>query len=54
MNFFLSIVAYIAIGLVLGWGILSAIHGNFWVLAAGFIIYVLIFARIGCLPKKSH
>jgi hypothetical protein len=54
MNFLLSIIAYLVIGLVLGWGILSAIHGNWWVLAAGVIVYVLVFARVGCLPKKSH
>ena len=54
MNLLLSIIAYLVIGIVLGWGVLSAVHGSWWLLAAGFIIYVLIFARIGCIPKKSH
>src|SRR6478672_7824544 len=53
MNFFLSIIAYLVIGFVLTWGILSAMHGTWWVLAAGVMIYVLVFARVGCLPKKS-
>jgi len=54
MKFFLAIVAYLVIGLVLGWGILLAVKGSFWLLVVGFIAYVVAFGRIGCLPKKSH
>jgi len=54
MKFALSILAYLVIGVVLGWGILSAVKGNFWVLAIGFLAYLIAFGRIGCLPKKSH
>jgi len=54
MKFALAIIAYLIIGLVLGWGILSAVKGNFWILAVGFLAYVIAFGRMGCLPKKSH
>jgi hypothetical protein len=54
MKFLMAIVAYLAIGAVLGWGILLAVKGNPWLLIVGFAAYALAFARIGCLPKKSH
>jgi hypothetical protein len=54
MNFFLAIVAYLVIGAVLGLGILLAAKGNLWLLIISFIAYVVLFAKIGCLPKKSH
>src|SRR5262245_66149190 len=53
MKFMLTILAYLIIGLVLGWGILAAVNGNFWILAVGFLAYVLTFGK-SCLPKKSH
>ena len=54
MKFFLAILAYLLIGAVLGWGILSAVKGNPWILIAGVLVYTIAFAKIGCLPKKSH
>jgi hypothetical protein len=54
MNFLLSIVAYLVIGAVLGWGILLAAHGNAWLLVVGFLVYAVAFAKIGCLPKQGH
>lgn len=55
MKFFLAILAYLLIGAVLGWGILSAVKGNPWILIAGFLVYAIAFGKIGCLPpKKSH
>ena len=55
MKFYAAILAYVAIGGILGWGILRAVHGSFWVLAATFVIYVVAFGKIGCLPSgKSH
>jgi hypothetical protein len=53
MKFALSIVAYLIIGLLLGWGILSAVKGNYWILAATFLAYLITFGA-SCLPKKSH
>jgi hypothetical protein len=55
MKFFAAIIAYLFIGLILGLGILQVVHGHFWVLAVGVIVYVVAFAKIGCLPSgKSH
>ena len=55
MNFFLAIVAYLGIGIVLGAGILVGMaKGSWWLLAAALILYVVMFGKIGCLPKKSH
>ena len=56
MKFFGAILAYLLIGVLLGWGILSGVkHGNYWFLAVGALAYVVAFARIGCLPPgKSH
>ncbi len=55
MKFFAAIAVYILIGLVLGVGILEAVKGHFWFLPAGIIVYVVTFAKIGCLPpSKSH
>ena len=55
MKFLGAIAAYLVIGFVLGWGILLAARGNFWLLAVGLLVYVVSFAKIGCLPPgKSH
>ena len=54
MKFLLGIVAYLGIGLVLGLGMLEAVNGKPWLLIIGFLAYVIAFAKIGCLPKKSH
>jgi len=55
MKFFAAIVAYVVIGLILGAGIYEAVQGHLWFLAAGVIVYVVAFAKLGCLPSsKSH
>ena len=54
MKFFGAILAYIFIGAGLGWGILLAVRGDFWLLIAAVLVYLVAFAKIGCLPKKSH
>jgi hypothetical protein len=54
MKFLLAIVAYLVIGLVLGWGILLAVKGEPWLLIVGFLAYALAFAKLGCLPGNSH
>ncbi|HXT12044.1 MAG TPA: hypothetical protein VN873_10820 [Candidatus Angelobacter sp.] len=49
------ILAYLFIGAVLGAGIYEAVQGRLWFLAAVVIVYVVAFAKIGCLPSsKSH
>ncbi|HEY2081236.1 MAG TPA: hypothetical protein VGI88_00520 [Verrucomicrobiae bacterium] len=55
MKFFAAIVAYVLIGLVLGTGIYEAVKGHLWMLAVVVLLYVLAFAKLGCLPSsKSH
>ena len=54
MKFLLSVLAYLLIAVILGWGILLAVKGNPWLLVVGFLTYVIAFAKIGCLPKQSH
>jgi hypothetical protein len=54
MKFLLSIIAYLVIAGVLGWGILLAVNGSFWLLIVGFLAYAVAFAKIGCLPKQTH
>jgi hypothetical protein len=54
MKFILAILAYLLIGVVLGAGILMAVKGNLWLLIIGFLVYVIAFGKLGCLPGKSH
>jgi hypothetical protein len=54
MKFFLAILVYLAIAAVLGLGMLLAVKGNLWLLIVGFLVYVVAFAKIGCLPHKTH
>jgi hypothetical protein len=54
MNFLLAILAYLLIGAVLGVGLLLAVGGKPWFLVIGFLAYVVVFGKIGCLPKKTH
>lgn len=54
MKLVLAILVYLLIGLVLGWGILLAVKGNVWLLAVSTLAYLILFAKIGCLPKSHH
>ena len=54
MKLFLAIVAYVLIGVVLGWGMLLTVRGNPWLLLFGLLAYIVAFGKIGCLPKQSH
>ena len=54
MKFLLTIIAYLLISLVLGWGILLAVKGSPWLLIVSFLAYAVAFAKLGCLPGKSH
>ncbi len=53
MKLMWAIVAYLVIGLVLGWGILLTVKGEPWLLIVGFLAYAVAFAKLGCLPKNS-
>ncbi len=54
MKFLLAILAYLVISFILGWGILLTVRGEPWLLVVGTLAYVLGFAKLGCLPDKSH
>jgi hypothetical protein len=54
MKFLGAILAYLMIAIFLGWGILLAVRGHYWLIAAAFLAYVVAFAKIGCLPSKKH
>jgi len=54
MKLLLAIVAYLVIGLVLGWGILLTVKGEPWLLIVGFLAYLAAFVQFGCRPKNSH
>ena len=54
MNFVLALIVYLLMGVVLGWGILLAVKGSLWLLVVSLLAFSIAFARIGCLPGKSH
>ncbi len=55
MNFLLAILAYLAMAVVLGWSVLKAVNGSFWLLIVAFLVYALAFALKGCLAgTQSH
>jgi hypothetical protein len=50
-----AVFAYLLIALLLGWGILLAVKGSFWLLVVSTAAYLILFTKIGCLPRaKSH
>ena len=55
MSFIGSILVYLFMAVVLGWGMLQAVGGHFGLLIAGGLAYCLALAELGCLPPgKSH
>ena len=54
MKLFWAIFAYLVIGFVLCLGMyIGMAKGSWWFLIAGLVAYIVSFAKIGCLPKKS-
>ncbi len=50
MKFLGAIAVYALFLVVLAAGIVLAAHGTFWLLPLGCLVYLLAFARFGCLP----
>jgi len=48
MKLFYALVVWIAMGAVIGAGILLAVKGNPWLLVAGLIGFVVAVGKIGC------
>lgn len=49
MKLFLAFVVWIGMGAVLVKGVLSAIHGSFWILGLGLLAFTVLVGKIGCL-----
>ncbi len=54
MKFLASIFVYAFMAFILGWGILQAVHGSYWLLTIGFLGYMALLIKLGCLPPKTH
>jgi hypothetical protein len=54
MKFVAAIIAHLVMATILGLGLLHAVHGRFGLLAVGVLGYLLMFAKLGCLPPKAH
>ena len=50
----MAILVYLLIGFILGWGILLTVNGRPALLIVSFVVYVIAFARLGCLPGKTE
>jgi len=48
MKFVMAVIVQSLLGLLLTWGILQAVHGSYWLLIAGTLAYIVVFARAGC------
>jgi len=54
MNFLMAILAWLAIGAILGRGILVTVKDSPWRLIVGFPAYIAAFAKLGRLPGESY
>ena len=55
MKLCLVIVVQVLLGAILGVGLyLATAKGSLWLLVASLLIYSVLFAKVGCLPKQSH
>ena len=55
MSFYGPIFVYLMMGVILGAGVLQAVHGHFWLLIAAVLVYLIALTKLGCLPSnKSH
>ncbi len=48
MKFVLAVILQVLLGLFLMWGMIQAVTGSFWLLAAGVLAYLVLFTRAGC------
>ena len=54
MKLLFAILAYLIMGVILGWGVLLTGMGSWTLLIAGVLAYLILLAKIGCLPKSEH
>lgn len=48
MKFAMAIGVQVILGLFLMWGMIQAVQGSYWMLAAASVVYLSIFVRAGC------
>jgi hypothetical protein len=48
MKFVLAVAIQIFLGLILMWGMIQAVHGSYWVLSTGALVYFVLLVRHGC------
>ena len=46
------VLVFLLLGSIMGVSMVLASAGNYWLLTVALIFYVLIFAKLGCLPSK--
>jgi len=51
MKFLTALFVYLLLAFFLGWGILLAVKGSLWLLVVSSLAYLVMFFRIGCMPK---
>jgi len=49
-----AMLVYLLFAVLLGWGILLAVHKSPGLLLAGAAFYTLLLWRIGCTPQSDH
>ena len=49
MKLLFVMLVWLVMALLLVVGVVMAVHGNFWLMAAGLVGFVLAVAKIGCL-----
>ncbi len=54
VKFISALIVYLLMGFLLGWGVLSAVHGKPVLLIVSFLAYAAAFGKLGCLPGKAH
>jgi hypothetical protein len=49
MKFALAILVFVLFAFFISWGILLLLHGSPWLLIAALAVFILTFAKYGCL-----
>lgn len=53
MRSLFAALSYLAMGVVLGYGLLLTVRGNPWLLIVGALWYLAALGRLGCVSGKS-
>lgn len=54
MKFLLAILVWLIMGVFIGAGIIMAVKGSVWLLILSVLVFIVLVAKIGCLPPKEH